>query len=104
MGIFATPSENVKKRVPKSSIPEFEHVHAQATRAFAGHQSARMELMLGFVLSFWVLLQYDRRRINLSRWARGYLYHFSKNSGKRLSPEELSEAEQFLATLGADEP
>lgn len=99
MGFFATPSENVRKRVPKSSMPAFDNIHARARQAFAGHDSARMELMLGFVLSFWVLLEYDRRSINLSRWARGYLYHFSKNSGRRLSPEELSEAEEFLATI-----
>lgn len=92
-------SAKVRKKVPRSSLAEFDDIRAQAVQAFAEHSHVRMEYMLGFVLSFWVLSEYDKRRIHLSKWARGYLYHFSTSCGKRLLPEELEEAEQFLAAM-----
>lgn len=99
MGAVPDLTWKVRKRVPQSSIPMFDDIHARAARAFAGNDPTRMEYMLAFALSFWVLTEYDRRRLHLSRWARGYLYHFSKGSGRRLSPEELGEVEAFLATV-----
>lgn len=97
-------SNSVRKRVPESARAEYDGICARALEAFAGHGPVRMDVMLGFVSSFWVLLQYDRGRIGLSRWARGYLYHLSTRCGKRLSPEELEAAEGFLASLaGAGE-
>lgn len=92
-------SEKVRKKVPKSSLAEFDDIRMQAMEAFAEHPQVRMEYMLGFVLSFWLLSEYDKRRIHLSKWARGYLYHFSTSCGKRLRPEEIEEAEQFLSAV-----
>lgn len=95
-------ADKVRKRVPKSALAAYDDIQARAMEAFAEHDPIRREYMLAFVLSFWVLTEYDRRRLQLSKWARGYLYHFSVGCGKRLSPEEMEDAERFLASIGQE--
>lgn len=90
----------IRKRVPESSLAQYDDLCARAMEAFAEHGETRMEYLVGFVMSFWVLTEYDRRRLHLSRWARGFLYHLSTACGRRLSPEELAEAEEFIGSVG----
>lgn len=92
--------EKIRKRVPKSSHAQYDDVCARAMEAFADHGETRMEYMVGFAMSLWVLTEYDRRRLHLSRWARGFLYYLSTGCGRRLSEEELAEVQEFIASTG----